>query len=1216
MKASTCITVYLYAAFIGVVQSLDLGNTTTYSIASATSCNIVGNRTKCRFSSKNLNLNVDSSIEIMVKMGGRVVNCNNTLIRESTWYGICDGDADDASFVRREYNGTEGIFGSIRVGNDICLISPGIDRTGEIICIPKKEFKAEGIALEASTKTFPKERRNLKFGYTPAWNRRTSNTALRGGYPFKNERQLYDDSGSNIDVMVVWTMEAECRNAGLSVGCALTTATEEKMRGLIDLAISESNIAFQLSGIFTAFRLVHAYRDPDYIEASSYSVALDELTFTNDGQLESVHVKRALYGADVVHMIAGAPTSCGIAWSGEPKVASMFSISQYSCSTGYYSFGHEIGHNFDLQHDRASENVCNMNSTFNYGYKNPNAEFRTILSYDCKIGQCDNMPKNGCDRILRFSNSNPSYTFNGQPIGDSTMDNARQFNSKRSFVASMYPAMNCQSNIECDDGDSNTNDTCNVVTGVCIFSAPKQTTIAPVSAPVIGGVAAKPTFYLESIKVTGVNSTNWKAVQLTKQYVSPIPVCTVKYDLGTTLLPAVARIRNIASGSFQIRLQNPSEAILGSRDVHCIVVEEGVWKMPDGRSLEAKKYSSTVTDNTMSWNGQRQTYQNKYTNPVVLGQVISFNDPKWSVFWSRSTLSKNNAPTSAGLITGKHVGEDPKTTRVDETVGYIVIEAARAMSGSVDIETGRGPDSFTAYTGTKYSQKFTKAFIVKPVVAVVCQAGMDDVDGSWAVLTSDPTTTAIAASIDEDQIADTERVHTSEEIAYVVFSAEASIPLTLANCKSDTDCQDGNDATYDTCNTLTKVCTFTPIVVATITATKRPTSAPITTTKAPTSTPTKLPTLAPTKKPTSVPTSSPTTTPTKLPTSAPIAKTKAPTLAPTKRPTSAPITKAPSKAPTKQPTAAPITKTVITSAPVAVAKIQAPVTPQLPFMESIKVTGVNSSVWKVVQLTQLYISPIPVCTVKYDLGVTLIPAIARIRNIANNSFQLRIQNPSEAVLGNRDVHCVVVEEGAWKMPDGRSIEAKKYSSTVTDNTKSWTGQQQIYMNKYTNPVVLGQVISFNDPKWSVFWSRSTLSKNNAPTATGLFTGKHVGEDPKTTRVAETVGYIVIEAVHANSGSVEIETGRGADSFTAYTGTKYSLAFTKAFATKPVVAIVCQAGMDDVDGSWAVLTSDPTTTAVGVSVDEDQTLDAERGHTTEEIAYAVFSAAASIQLFKI
>ena len=78
--------------------------------------------------------------------------------------------------------------------------------------------------------------------------------------------------------MVVWTKEAECRNVGLAVGCTLTTAAEEKMRGLIDLVVSESNVAFQLSSKRSAFRLVHAYRDPECAEASTSSLTLYELT--------------------------------------------------------------------------------------------------------------------------------------------------------------------------------------------------------------------------------------------------------------------------------------------------------------------------------------------------------------------------------------------------------------------------------------------------------------------------------------------------------------------------------------------------------------------------------------------------------------------------------------------------------------------------------------------------------------------------------------------------------------------------------------------------------------------------------------------------------------------------------------------------------------------------------------------------------------------------
>ena len=58
-----------------------------------------------------------------------------------------------------------------------------------------------------------------------------------------------------IDVMVVWTAEAECRNSDLGVGCSLSQTTESNMLLLIQLAIDETNSAYQDSGIFLQLRL-------------------------------------------------------------------------------------------------------------------------------------------------------------------------------------------------------------------------------------------------------------------------------------------------------------------------------------------------------------------------------------------------------------------------------------------------------------------------------------------------------------------------------------------------------------------------------------------------------------------------------------------------------------------------------------------------------------------------------------------------------------------------------------------------------------------------------------------------------------------------------------------------------------------------------------------------------------------------------------------------
>jgi hypothetical protein len=87
-------------------------------------------------------------------------------------------------------------------------------------------------------------------------------------------------------------------------------------------------------------------------------------------------------------------------------------------------------------HDRGTKNECN-GLNYNYGYRDPNAAFRTILAYSCTSNQCDNNVGGGCSRIPRFSN--PNYTFNGRALGTATEDNVRQMNDVIEEVAGYYP---------------------------------------------------------------------------------------------------------------------------------------------------------------------------------------------------------------------------------------------------------------------------------------------------------------------------------------------------------------------------------------------------------------------------------------------------------------------------------------------------------------------------------------------------------------------------------------------------------------------------------------------------------------------------------------------------------------------------------------------------------------------------------------------------------
>jgi len=283
-----------------------------------------------------------------------------------------------------------------------------------------------------------------------------------------------------IDVMVVWTKKAECRNTYPIEGCTIIPITTNNMVAMIELAISETNTAYQLSGVKARLRLVHSYRDENYVEASSsaFLAALSHIQNPNDGIMDDVHVKRTQYGADVVAMIINdsSYSYCGMAYSNNPPVITrMFSVTKYSCATGYFTFGHEIGHNFGCNHDKGSKNACNTNA-YNYGYRNPQAEFRSILAYYCKSGQCDNNVNRFCPRIQRFSN--PNYKFNGKAVGSTMADNARHINEVKAIVAAFYPTVFCTSDADCDDDDICTIDTCNAEKCSNVPANPAQVAIS------------------------------------------------------------------------------------------------------------------------------------------------------------------------------------------------------------------------------------------------------------------------------------------------------------------------------------------------------------------------------------------------------------------------------------------------------------------------------------------------------------------------------------------------------------------------------------------------------------------------------------------------------------------------------------------------------------------------------------------------------------------
>ncbi|KAI2492460.1 Metallo-peptidase family M12B Reprolysin-like [Fragilaria crotonensis] len=184
---------------------------------------------------------------------------------------------------------------------------------------------------------------------------------------------------------VLYTKGAMCSAAGFSTGgtCTATAQNVAIIEGIIALAVAETNKAYELSGIPTKFRLVKIHYDASTtMTMQTRGNPLPNLRNNGDGKLDYVHAMRDQYGADFVSMIVDTSGYCGIGYmpSG-PSAADAFTLVHWSCATGYYSFGHEIGHNMGCNHD--IRNAGGASGGYNYGYQDPSARFRSILAYQC-----------------------------------------------------------------------------------------------------------------------------------------------------------------------------------------------------------------------------------------------------------------------------------------------------------------------------------------------------------------------------------------------------------------------------------------------------------------------------------------------------------------------------------------------------------------------------------------------------------------------------------------------------------------------------------------------------------------------------------------------------------------------------------------------------------------------------------------------------------------
>jgi len=247
---------------------------------------------------------------------------------------------------------------------------------------------------------------------------------------FQPSQQIADDNGSQIDVLVIYTVAA--RNA--AGGAAA-------IQNLITSAISVTNVSYNNSAVAPRLNLV-GMSETSYVESGDMGQDLSRLGGINDGFMDEVHNLRDLYHADLVNLIVNTGQYCGIAYQMQSVDASFgfwaFSVVQRTCAVGNLSFAHELGHNMGARHDWYVDSGTQP-YRYSHGHLNFANRWRTVMSYD---NYCQALGAS-CNRIPYWSN--PNLTYGGVPLGvaENTCtggvgcdaDNARTLNNTAYTVA-------------------------------------------------------------------------------------------------------------------------------------------------------------------------------------------------------------------------------------------------------------------------------------------------------------------------------------------------------------------------------------------------------------------------------------------------------------------------------------------------------------------------------------------------------------------------------------------------------------------------------------------------------------------------------------------------------------------------------------------------------------------------------------------------------------
>lgn len=247
-------------------------------------------------------------------------------------------------------------------------------------------------------------------------------------------------------------------------------------------------------------------------------------------------------------------------------------------------------------------------------------------------------------------------------------------------------------------------------------------------------------------------------------------------------------------------------------------------------------------------------------------------------------------------------------------------------------------------------------------------------------------------------------------------------------------------------------------------------------------------------------------------------------------------------------------------------------------------TQVNH-LWKTISLPRNFQNPVVIVGAPSRLGGE--PITVRIRNVQNNSFEMRIQEWDylDGIHSFENVSYLVVEQGVTELADGTLIHAGK--STVNHRFSDVSFYSS---NPFTStPIVFSQTMTLVDPA-------AIVTRHDVISSTGFRLRVQEEEGADRIHGMETVGWIAVQPGTGGT-SVPYEFGVSANEVTHL---DHVFEFQREFGVKPHFFAQMQTS-NDLDTAF-VRYRQLNERRATVYIEEERSFDTEIRHNPEVVAY--------------